>query len=289
MTIGVAHARSAGTKVLVCASTGHAGRSLARLAREAELPTHILLPEAASPDRIAAIAAEGARVYRVRGSYAQCRAAAAAAAAAHDGWADLTPAAHPYLAEGFATCGLEILEEAGDTRPDWVFLPVGEGILVSGLWKGLRHGRALGFLERMPPKLLGVQADGASGIAEAFWNMTDLVPIEAGPAPESIRIGDPAGWRRALEAIHDSAGNMAVVEAGEIESAREVLRQTLEIEVDDAAAAALAGVRRAAEEGTILLMDTAVVVLTAAVFPTATGTVEAPLVSGDPGELEKTG
>ena len=51
--------------------------------------------------------------------------------------------------------------------PDWVAVSVGDGCTIAGIWKGLVEMHALGFIPRLP-RLLGVQAEGARALVDAF-------------------------------------------------------------------------------------------------------------------------
>jgi hypothetical protein len=78
--------------------------------------------------------------------------------------------------------------------PDWVAVSVGDGCTIAGTWKGLREMHALGFIPRLP-RMLGVQADGARPLVDAWESGHDLAPgpaevIDHVPSGRLARDGD---------------------------------------------------------------------------------------------------
>src|SRR6185295_12555525 len=100
--------------------------------------------------------------------------------------------------------------------PDWIVLSVGDGCTIGGAWKGLKEMHRLGFLKRLP-KMLGVQAAGSAPITDAWKKGVDAItPVEAQTLADSIAVGQPRNWRKALNAIRESKGAMINVEDAEI-------------------------------------------------------------------------
>jgi diaminopropionate ammonia-lyase len=132
------HAGESGELTLVCATDGNHGRAVARFAALAGLGAEIFVPAAMAPARQAAIAAEGARVVVVDGSYddaVACSAArgedAGALVVSDTSWPgyEAIPAR---VIEGYATLFAEI-----DVEPDLAFVPVGVGALAAAAAAGL--------------------------------------------------------------------------------------------------------------------------------------------------------
>ncbi|MBO8192449.1 diaminopropionate ammonia-lyase [Streptomyces oryzae] len=127
----------AGPLTLVAATDGNHGRAVARVAALFGFQAHILVPAGTAASRMAAIAAEGARVEEVDAEYdAVVRRAAALADSTHlvvsdtswDGYVDIPR----FVAEGYATLFAEIddvLLDRSAPRPDMVVVPVGVGAL----------------------------------------------------------------------------------------------------------------------------------------------------------------
>ncbi|HEY3121247.1 MAG TPA: pyridoxal-phosphate dependent enzyme, partial [Vicinamibacteria bacterium] len=182
------------------------------------------------------------------------------ACAAH-GWYNRNAAVNPSLVEGKKTCGLEIAEQASGDVPDWVAVSVGDGCTIAGTWKGLKEMHALGFIRRLP-RMLGVQAAGARPLVDAFRERRDLAPSEARTLADSICVGHPRNWRKALRAVEESGGSfMAVPDEAILEAMRESGRRA-GIFGEPAGVAAIAGLRQAVEEGIVGRRDSALAVIT---------------------------
>jgi len=197
--VGTMRARELGFSTVACASSGNAACSLAGFAANLGLTAVIFVPATAPPAKVAQLRAFGARVLLVRGSYEDafllCE-----QAIQEFGWYNRNCAVNPYLVEGKKTCGLEIGEQLAATPPDWVSVAVGDGCTIAGIWKGLCHMRRLGVLPRLP-RLLGVQAEGAAPLVESFARPGEaLRPVAATTCADSICVGPPHNWRKALRA-----------------------------------------------------------------------------------------
>ena len=163
--------------------------------------------------------------------------------------------------------------------PDWVAVSVGDGCTIAGIWKGIRDMRALGFIDRLP-RMLGVQARGARPLVDAFREGRDVVPGPARTIADSIEVGHPRNWRKALRAVRESGGAfVAVPDEAILEAMREAGRRA-GLFGEPAGVAGLAGLRQAVEEGIVGRRDTALAVVTGSGLKdvkTAMGAVAAPV------------
>jgi threonine synthase len=258
--VGVARALSRRAGVVACASTGNAATSLAGAAASVGLPCVIFVPEFAPEPKVAQLLVFGARVLRVRGSYDAtwdlCQ-----RACDRYGWYNRNAAVNPSLVEGKKTGGLEIAEQCGDAIPDWAVVSVGDGCTIAGIGKGLAEMKALGFIPRVP-RLLGVQAEGARPLVDAFAAGRDVVPGPAATMADSICVGHPRNWRKALARVRESGGAfVAVPDEAIVEAQRETGRRA-GLFGEPAAAASLAGLRQAVAEGIVGRRQSALAVLT---------------------------
>jgi threonine synthase len=168
---------------------------------------------------------------------------------------------NPSLVEGKKTCGLEIGEQLGGEAPEWVAVSVGDGCTLAGTWKGLREMHELGLLPRVP-RMLGVQAQGARPLVDAFEKGGDVVPSGAQTLADSICVGHPRNWRKALRAVRESGGAMvAVPDEAILEALREAGRRA-GVFGEPAGVAALAGLRAAVERGIVSPRQRALAVVT---------------------------
>jgi diaminopropionate ammonia-lyase len=128
-----------GTHTLVAASAGNHGRAVAHVAAARGLRARVYLPARAAPARVGAIAAEGAEVVVVEGTYEDA-VARAAADGARDGCLELADVGESgparWVIDGYATLFAEI-----DDAFDVVIVPAGVGSLAAA---AARHGAAGG-------------------------------------------------------------------------------------------------------------------------------------------------
>ena len=204
--VGVARALGRKARVVACASTGNAASSLAGAAASVGLTSVIFVPDFAPEPKVAQLLVFGARVIRVKGTYDETWEMCQRACDTY-GWYNRNAAVNPSLVEGKKTCGLEIAEQLGSEVPDWVAVSVGDGCTIAGTWKGLREMHALGFIRRLP-RMLGVQAEGARPLVDAFRTGGDLVPSPAQTLADSICVGHPRNWRKALRAVRESGAGL---------------------------------------------------------------------------------
>jgi threonine synthase len=249
--VGTVKARELGFDIIACSSTGNAASSLAGFAANLGLRAIIFVPAHAPEAKIAQLRAFGARVLLCQGSYDQAY-GLCQQAVAEFGWYNRNCAVNPYLVEGKKTCGLEIGEQLAADPPEVVSVAVGDGCTIAGIWKGMREMQRLDVLPRLP-RLLGVQAAGAAPIWDAFEHGADggIRKVKAQTVADSIAVGEPRNWRKALTAVRESGGAMVAVPDEAILEATREIAATTGIFAEPTGAAALAGVRVALERGLI--------------------------------------
>ena len=259
-SVGVVKAREARRRIIACASTGNAASSCAGMAASIGLRSVIFVPERAPEPKVTQLLIFGATVLRVRGSYEQafqlCQ-----QACERWGWYNRNSGINPYLVEGKKTVGLEIAEQMAWEPPDWVAVSVGDGCTVAGVWKAFRELRELRLIARTP-RILGVQAEGAAPVTECFQTGQDLREIEPETIADSIAVGVPRNWKKAVTSVRKSGGTMINVSDGEILDAMRYTGHLAGVFAEPAAATAIAGLRRAVSEGEVGKRATAVAIVT---------------------------
>ena len=259
--VGVARAVELNQPVIACASTGNAASSLAGFAAVSGRKSFIFVPEKAPAAKVTQLLVYGATVVLVKGDYADAFSLATAAIEKY-GWYNRNCAINPYLVEGKKTCALEIAEQSGWNPPDRVFISVGDGCCISGLHKGFSDLLQMGLIRRIP-RITGVQAEGAKPICDAIEMGLDRVVF--GPAKtvaDSISVGSPRNWAKALRAVRQSEGDMVAVTDEEILSAIPELARKSGVFGEPAGAAAFAGFRKMAREGQLGQKERVAVVVT---------------------------
>ncbi|MCK5596434.1 MAG: pyridoxal-phosphate dependent enzyme, partial [Candidatus Eisenbacteria sp.] len=139
--------------------------------------------------------------------------------------------------------------------------PVGDGCITSGVYKGFAEFARLGLTERVP-KLVGVQAEGADPVRAAFEGGCEMMPCEAQTCADSIAVGHPRNWRKAVKGVGLSGGSMMAVSDEEILSAITTLSRATGVFGEPAGVTAFAGLAKAVREGVIGTDETVVVLMT---------------------------
>jgi threonine synthase len=259
-SIGVMKAQEFGFKTIACASTGNAASSLAGMSAATGLNSFIFVPQRAPEPKVTQLLIFGATVIRVQGTYEQafdlCR-----EACAKFGWYNRNSGTNPFLVEGKKTAGLEIAEQFGSALPDWIVVSVGDGCTVGGIGKGLQEMKRLGFINRLP-RILGVQAEGAKPIVDAFFSGKDLVPSSTDTIADSIAVGTPRNWRRAIRHIKESNGTMIAVTDDEILEAMRLTSRLGGVFGEPAGVAGVAGLKKSIDKGIVQPDESAVAVIT---------------------------
>lgn len=106
------------------------------------------------------------------------------------------------------------------------------------------------------PKLLGVQADGAAPI------VYDRVFEEPETVATAIRIGNPASWHLATQALEESGGDILSATDEEILEAYQLLAASDGIFAEPASCATIAGIKKRLDAGLIDKGTTIVGILT---------------------------
>jgi threonine synthase len=258
--VTIVKALELGCEEVTCASTGNAGSSWAASATSTGLKSYIFVPERAPRAKVAQLLVFGATVFAVRGTYDQAY-DLCLQATEHFGWYNRNTAYNPYTIEGKKTVALEIAEQLNWEVPDRVIVPVGDGCIVSGVWKGFRDLLSLGFIDRLP-QLIAVQAEGSQAIKLALDSGGPIKPVAASTLADSISVCLPANGEMAVRDIRASGGFAVSVSDQEILEAMCLLGENMAIFAEPAAAASVAALRQLAQQGKLERDETIVALVT---------------------------
>lgn len=248
-SVGVARAMAQKAKAITCASTGNAASSLAGSAASVGISSYIFVPEKAPAAKVAQLLIFGSNVFVVEGYYEDAF-RLSMYCAERFGFYNRNSGINPWLVEGKKTVSLEISEQMKGEVPDYVFVAVGDGCTIAGVWKGFYEMHELGFIPRLP-HLVGVQASGASPVMKVWQKGGDMKPVIPTTIADSIAVGTPRNWRKAIRAVQDSKGFYISVSDDEILSAMKTLGNVCGIFGEPAGVTGLAGVIKAARKGMI--------------------------------------
>jgi threonine synthase len=253
----VAKAAEYGYHTVACASTGNAATALACLAAAAGLRAVVFVPVSAPPAKLAQIAAYGATLIPVDGSYDDAF-ELSIGACERFGWYNRNTAYSPFTIEGKKTLGLEIGAALRPEGADVVVVPVGDGVIVSGLARGLREVAA------RPPRLVAVQPRGADAIVRALREGRARAASLTGArsVADSLVVAAPRNAAMALREVRASGGGGISVSDDAILAAIALLARTTGVFAEPAAAAPLAGLLAALDEGVVDRGERVVLVVT---------------------------
>jgi threonine synthase len=258
--LAVVKAREAGARIITTASSGNAGSALAGMCASAQMESVIFVPASAPPAKIAQLAVYGSRVVLVEGTYDEAYDLCLEAARKF-GWYQRSTGFNPFMTEGKKTAALEIAEQMGWNVPDRVFVSVGDGCIIGGLWKGFNDLYRLRLIERLP-KLVGVQAENASAIVDAVNGDGRVRPGPARTIADSINVGRPRDATKAVRAMRESNGRGVKVSDDEIVSSISRLARESGVFAEPAAAASFAGFLKMAAQGEIGPGESVMLVIT---------------------------
>ena len=235
MTVAITNALAEGSRTVICASTGNTSASAAAYAARAGLDCVVVIPEGkVAVGKLAQALMHGARVIQIRGSFDEALVLVRDLAAR--GEVTVVNSINPDRLAGQASAAFELVDALG-RAPDDVFLPVGNAGNITAYWQGFSTYRAAGRCEYVP-HLHGYQAAGAAPIV--LGHVVERPETIA----TAIRIGNPASWQGALDAVAGSEGHIGSVTDDEILAAWRLLATEESVFCEPASAAGVAGLLR---------------------------------------------
>src|SRR5467141_807804 len=253
MVVAVARALEAGSRVLVCASTGNTSASMAAYAARTGVRAIVVVPSGEiALNKLSQALMYGAKVVALKGNFDSALETVRVLTSRYP--VALMNSINPHRIEGQKTAAFEVVDSLGDA-PDYLILPVGNAGNITAYWKGFREYHAAGRATRLP-RMVGAQAEGAAPIVNGH-------PVaDPKTVASAIRIGNPASWEGATMARDESGVLFDAAAATEILSAQIRLANTEGLFAEPASAAPLALLIRLVMEGKIEKDSTTVVVLT---------------------------
>ncbi len=240
MVVAIAKALEAGSKAVMCASTGNTSASAAAYAACCGLTAIIIVPkDNIALGKLAQAIVYGAKIVALDGNFDQALIIARSLTEKHP--VTLVNSVNPHRIEGQKTAAFEIIDALGDA-PDHLFIPVGNAGNITAYWKGFveyyQAGRA-----SSKPSMMGFQAEGAAPIVRGH------IIKEPQTVASAIRIGNPASWQKAVAARDESGGIIDMVSDEEIMAAHQLMAVKAGIFGEPASAASLAGFIKLSRQG----------------------------------------
>jgi len=220
---------------LITVSAGNAALGAAWAARAAGARLVVVMPENAVPEKLAAVAAMGARIEKEGVTNATQAFERLARLRAEHGYTLVHPFDDPYVIAGAATATWELLEEVPDL--DAVVVPTSGG--------GLFAGAILAVRELSPAATVhGIQPAGADGLIRSLAAGEPTAPERIQTVADGLTAPKPGVLNFGLirEAVGQGRADAATVSDEAILAAMGLILRHLRVIVEPAAAAGLAGV-----------------------------------------------
>ncbi len=253
-------AKELGYDTISCSSTGNAASSLAGNAAKMGLKTVIFVPKRAPIGKLIQLKAFGSNLIKVDGDYKDTFRLSKESIEYYK-WYNRNAAINPHLVEGKKTVAMEIAEQLDFKPTDYVFVSVGDGCTIAGVYKGFYDFLQVGLIDKIP-KIIGVQSEGCAPFYEAFHNNHELRETSEDTIADSIAVGIPRNPIKGLNAVKKSHGTFIKVSDDEILESLMLLARTEGIFAEPAAAASLAGVIKAKKENLINDSNSVTVIVT---------------------------
>jgi threonine synthase len=232
MTMALSKAKERGAEVVICASTGNTSASAAAYAARAKMKCVVLLPNGKiALGKLAQALMYGATTIAIEGNFDD--ALRVVRELGETGKVEVVNSINPVRIEGQKTAAFEICDQLG-RPPDFHFLPVGNAGNITAYWRGYQEYHVSGRTKSLP-RMFGFQAAGAAPIVDGH-------PIEhPQTVATAIRIGNPASWQGASNALKESHGHIDKVTDDEILAAYKLVARCEGIFAEPASTAPLAG------------------------------------------------
>ena len=248
---GLRKAEEVGSDTVAVISSGNVAASASALAARYGLNCLVFVPSTAPAEKLTQSGVCGARVIRVDTESSSEVMGLVDEACRERGWMHLSTAGsiNPFAVEGSKTIAYELFDQTGGKLPEAIFVPVGGGGLLGGLYRGFCDLVTLGLIEKSP-RLVGVQAEGCAPLVRAITEGLDAdrIMMEPWKDPKTVAggIADDILFdaHRALPAVRESGGNAIAVADSDIMDAVSLLASREGIFAEPSGAVSLAGFMR---------------------------------------------
>ena len=241
-------------------SSGNAGASISAYSARAGIKAHIFAPSTAPKPKLEQIAVYGAQTHLIEGA----RDASTKAAILYATSNSIPYASHnlsPFFIEGTKLFSHEIYRDLRGDLPDHIVIPVGNGSLFLGAWKGFSELKEQGLITHIP-RLHCIQAQSVMPIVSAAsgkkWGPNDVKPTIAG----GIAVGSPPRLKQVTKVLKLSDGISMSVSENEIREWQLLLAKQEGIYLEPTSAAAFAGTKKLINTKVIQKSDSVLIPIT---------------------------
>ena len=238
----VAEANRLKEHTIVTASTGNAASALAAVCAAAGKRALIFVPQNAPKAKLVQMILYGATVVLVRGTYDDAFRLSLQYTAKRGGL-NRNTAHHPLTIEGKKTVGLEIWRQNNWRVPGAILVPVGDGVIISGVHKAFCDLQAAGLISRLP-RLVCVQAKKSNAIHHYVESGIYENAAHPDTIADSISVSIPSNAHMARKAILQSGGFSVTVNDEEILDGQRTLAARTGVFAEPASSATVAALKK---------------------------------------------
>jgi threonine synthase len=224
---------------IVVASTGNAASSMAGVAASAGQQAIIFMPWTAPKAKLVQCLQYGATVIPIHGDY-DAAFDLSLKFSERTGFLNRNTGYNPLTIEGKKTVSYEVVAQAGSKGVDYVFLPVGDGVVLSGVIKGFLDLQFIGAIKQIP-KIIGVQAKGSSFFHSAFYKNKFDLSYRADTIADSISVNVARNGYTAVTDLKNVNGDVVLADDKDILDAQKYISRMSGIFCEPSSAAAFAG------------------------------------------------
>ena len=257
MAVEVSRARALGFHSAACAWSGNLAASLAAYCARGGMRSRAYLPGEIDLGKLYQVVAYGAEIVP---SKEEDEANASLLEPGEEFYP--VTGSNPFFLEGMKTTAVETVDQLEWTAPDWIVLPVGNGVHLSMLAKGLREVEGLGLLDEVHTRFLAVQVEGCSPIVDAIKGSSKRSKAAVSSFARDIAVERPSMGDEAVEAIRATGGDAVAVSEREMIDSVKLLARSEGIFAEPASASTVAGLRRLVESGVVRRSETVVALIT---------------------------
>ena len=166
-----------------------------------------------------------------------------------------------YFIEGLKTLAYEIAEQM-NPLPDHIIVPIGNGSIYQGMWRGFKEMLEDGRVDRMP-RLHGAQTEETQPVVAAFEGR-EWTPYEGEAASRANGIGvtNPPRPHSLMEAAKESGGKFVSVAEEKILEWQGALASMEGIIVEPTSAIVLGGLEKLLANGDVQQSESVLLPLT---------------------------
>ena len=193
--VHVERAVRGGFSGITVGTCGNYGASIAYHSMIAGIKAVVFVPSGYSLERLYEIRTFGAEVVEIRGTYEEA-VRASRRFASENGFYDANPGSRREVDfEAYSSLAGEVLERV---EPDVVFVPVGNGTTLAGLWRGFRR-------RGVEPRMVGVTTSFGNEVLRRFYGDPNVDFAET-VLNEPLVSSESFDADEALRAVYESGG-----------------------------------------------------------------------------------